>query len=62
VHPFDKYFAVVQGTYTLIIGGQRIAIGPGDEYHIPQNTPHAGEFAAGTRTIHCFGGFRAERA
>ena len=62
VHEFDEYFTVVQGTYTLIIGGKRIDIGRGDEYFIPKNVPHAGEFKAGTRTIHCFGGKRAERA
>jgi len=62
VHEFDEYFTVVQGTYTLIIDGQRIEICRGDEYLIPQNVPHAGEFMAGTRTIHCFGGRRAERA
>ena len=33
-----------------------------DEYFIPQKIPHAGEFKAGTRTIHYFGGKRAERA
>jgi quercetin dioxygenase-like cupin family protein len=62
VHAFDEYFTVVQGSYTMIINGQRIAISPGDEYYIPQNTPHAGEFSAGTPTIHCFGGPRADRA
>jgi quercetin dioxygenase-like cupin family protein len=61
VHEFDEYFTVVQGTYTLIIEGQRIDICRGDEYFIPKNVPHAGEFKAGTRTIHCFGGKRAER-
>lgn len=61
-HDFDEYFTVVQGTYTLIINGQRIDIGRGDEYFIPKNVPHAGEFVAGTRTIHCFGGKRTERA
>ena len=34
----------------------------GDEYYIPKNIPHAGKFIAGTRTIHYFGGKRAERA
>jgi mannose-6-phosphate isomerase-like protein (cupin superfamily) len=62
VHEFDEYFAVVQGTYTLIINGKRIDICAGDEYFIPKNVPHSGEFKAGTRTIHCFGGKRADRA
>ncbi|MBU0485068.1 MAG: cupin domain-containing protein [Proteobacteria bacterium] len=62
VHVFDEYFTVVQGRYTLIIEGIRIDICRGDEYFIPKNVSHAGEFTAGTRTIHCFGGKRAERA
>ena len=62
VHEFDEYFIVVQGRYTLIIEGSRIDICKGDEYFIPKNVPHAGEFEAGTRTIHCFGGKRAESA
>jgi quercetin dioxygenase-like cupin family protein len=61
VHPFDEYFTVVQGRYTLILGGRRIDVCKGDEYFIPKNVPHAGKFVKGTRTIHCFGGKRAER-
>ena len=62
VHDYDEYFTVVQGKYTLIFDGQRIDLCKGEEYFIPKNIPHAGEFIAGTRTIHCFGGKRAERA
>ena len=62
VHDFDEYFTVVQGKYTVIIDDERIDVCKGDEYFIPKNLPHAGEFVAGTRTIHCFGGRRAERA
>lgn len=61
-HDFDEYFVVVQGTYTLIIGNKKITMNKGDEYYIPKGTPHSGEFTAGTRTIHCFGGKRAGRA
>ncbi len=62
VHAYDEYFTVVQGTYTLMMNGQRTHVKKGDEYYIPKNVPHAGEFTAGTRTIHCFGGKRANRA
>ncbi len=62
VHDFDEYFIVVQGMFTLIIGGRRIDLCKGDEYFIAKNVPHAGEFKAGTRTIHCFGDKRADRA
>jgi quercetin dioxygenase-like cupin family protein len=62
VHDYDEYFTVVQGKYTLIVNHQRIEVRKGDEYFIPKNVPHAGEFVAGIRTIHCFGGKRAERA
>ena len=53
VHEFDEYFTVVQGKYTVIINDERIDVCKGDEYFIPKNLPHAGEFVAGTRTIHC---------
>jgi len=62
VHPYDEYFLVAQGEYMLIIAGKRIRLTAGQEYHIPAGVPHAGESPAGTRTIHAFGGRRAERA
>ncbi len=60
-HDFDEYMIVVQGRYTLLVGGQRIPVNAGEEYFIPRGLPHAGEVQAGTRTIHAFGGRRAER-
>ena len=60
-HDFDEYFIVIEGRYTLIIDTEKIDVFPGREYHIPRGVPHAGEFIAGTRTIHAFGGRRAER-
>jgi quercetin dioxygenase-like cupin family protein len=62
VHDFDEYMAVLEGCYTLIIGGERIPIKAGEEYVIPRGVPHEGEVLAGTRTIHAFGGHRANRA
>jgi quercetin dioxygenase-like cupin family protein len=61
VHDFDEYMLVVQGRYTLIIGGRHIPINAGEEYFIPRGVSHGGEVIAGTRTIHAFGGRRAER-
>ena len=61
-HDYDEYFIVVQGQYTLIIKGRKIPLSAGHEYYIPKRLPHAGEFIAGTRTIHAFGGRRAERS
>jgi mannose-6-phosphate isomerase-like protein (cupin superfamily) len=60
-HDFDEYFVVLSGRYTLIIDDEKIPVLPGEEYHIPSGVPHAGEFVAGTRTIHAFGGMRATR-
>jgi len=60
-HEFDEYMLVVEGCYTLIIGGERIPLGAGAEYFIPRGTPHSGEVEAGTRTVHCFGGRRVQR-
>jgi mannose-6-phosphate isomerase-like protein (cupin superfamily) len=52
VHDYDEYFLVVQGKYTLIIGDKKIPVGVGQEYFIPKGLAHAGEYSAGTRTIH----------
>lgn len=60
-HDYDEYMVVVQGCYTLIIGNQRISLTPGNEYVIPRGVVHGGEVVAGTRTIHAFGGHRADR-
>jgi mannose-6-phosphate isomerase-like protein (cupin superfamily) len=61
VHDYDEYMLVVEGCYTLFIGGQRVPVSAGQEYTIPRGVSHAGEVVAGTRTIHAFGGHRAER-
>ena len=58
---YDEYMLVVQGCYTLIMDGHRIPLSAGVEYLIPRGTLHSGEVVAGTRTIHCFGGHRADR-
>lgn len=62
VHEFDEYMLVVEGCYTLIIRGEKIAVRAGEERFIPRGVPHSGEVVAGTRTIHAFGGRRAQRA
>jgi quercetin dioxygenase-like cupin family protein len=62
VHEYDEYMIVVQGCYTLIVEGERIPLTAGAERFIPRGTPHGGEVVAGTRTIHAFGGRRANRA
>src|SRR5207253_1907865 len=61
-HDYDEYMIVVQGCYTLIIEARRIPLNAGDEYFIAKGTLHSGEVVAGTRTIHAFGGHRADRA
>ena len=61
VHEFDEYMVVVQGCYTLIVGGERFPVKAGEEYFIPRGVLHGGEVEAGTRTIHAFGGHRASR-
>jgi hypothetical protein len=45
----------------LIIAGERIPLTAGKEYFIPRGVSHGGEVLAGTRTIHAFGGHRADR-
>ncbi|HZW95983.1 MAG TPA: cupin domain-containing protein [Candidatus Eremiobacteraceae bacterium] len=61
VHEFDEYMVVVQGCYILTIDSRRIPIQAGGEYFIPKGLWHCGEATAGTRTIHAFGGRRADR-
>lgn len=61
IHDFDEYMIVVEGCYTLIIDGQRICLRAGQEYFIARGVHHGGEVVAGTRTIHAFGGCRAQR-
>ena len=60
-HEYDEYMIVVEGCYTLIIGGERIPVRAGEEYVIPRGVVHGGEVLGGTRTIHAFGGHRADR-
>ena len=61
VHDYDEYMFVVEGCYTLIIRGERIPMKEGQECLIPRGVVHSGEVLAGTRTIHAFGGHRADR-
>lgn len=61
-HDFDEWLVVVQGEYALEMEGKRVVMRPGDEVLIPRGTPHAGRCSGGvTRTIHAFGGHRADR-
>ena len=60
-HEYDEYMVVVQGQYTVIIGEKRFPLGVGKEFFIRKGTPHSGESLPGNRTIHAFGGKRAER-
>ncbi|MBU2548780.1 MAG: cupin [Proteobacteria bacterium] len=58
VHDFDEYMVVIQGRYKVVLPDGGRTLGPGEELHIVKGLPHGGEFTAGTRTIHCFGGRR----
>jgi len=49
---------VVQGCYTLIVDDKTIPAAAGGEYIIPKGQWYSGEPAAGTRTMHAFGGPR----
>jgi len=60
-HDFDEYLVCVYGQYNVHINGNTVILKPGDELLIPAGVPHRGNCIAGTRTIHAFGGKRAER-
>ncbi len=62
MHDYDEYMIVVEGCYTVIVDGARIPLEAGQEYLFPRGVMHGGEVRAGTRTIHAFGGHRADRA
>lgn len=61
VHPFDEWIVVVEGEFTLTTGEGTRILRKGDEACIPAGTVQSGSCKAGTRTIHAFGGRRAER-
>lgn len=60
-HDFDEYVYVLAGQCVAIVEGQRIELQRGDELVIPRGARQAMEVVAGTRTLHVFGGRRAER-
>jgi len=62
VHEFDEYFVVVAGCYTINIDGEEFRVGTGQECVIRRGTLISGSVVAGTRTIHMYGGHRADRA
>ena len=61
-HDYDEYMTVVQGLLHVDRWSRRIPLEAGGEYGIPHGVSYSGEVAAGTRTIHAFGGRRAVRA
>jgi quercetin dioxygenase-like cupin family protein len=61
-HDFDEYILVIEGRCTLILGETRTELRAGQELVIPRGTRQSMEVAAGTRTMHVFGGKRGSRA
>lgn len=60
-HDFDEYVLVIEGRGAIVVGDVRTELRAGDEMVIPKGTVQRMEVAAGTRTLHVFGGRRAER-
>ena len=60
-HDYEEYLVCVHGQYKVIMNKEIVTLNPGDELYIPKGVLHGGESIAGTRTIHVFGGKRAER-
>lgn len=61
-HDFDEYILVVEGRCTVIAAGVTRELAAGDELLVPRGTRQSMRVSAGTRTMHVFGGRRAERA
>ncbi len=60
-HEFDEYVFVIQGKCIVVMGENRVELAAGDELLVPRGTPQSMMVSAGTRTVHVFGGKRAER-
>jgi quercetin dioxygenase-like cupin family protein len=61
-HDFDEYLLVIEGRCAILLEGTRIELRAGQEFVIRKGTRQRMEVAAGTRTLHLFGGRRALRA
>ncbi len=46
---------VLEGTIELVIGGRKHLFSKGDQYYIPEGTPHSGKIHAGYADITFFG-------
>jgi len=57
-HDFPEYLCVVAGEYVLVLEEGERTLGPGDEVEIRAGARQSARIAAGTRTIHAFGGRR----
>jgi quercetin dioxygenase-like cupin family protein len=60
-HDFDEYVLVIEGRCVIVLGSERFELKAGQEFVIPKGTRESMEVAAGTRTMHVFGGRRARR-
>jgi len=60
-HDFDEYVYVLEGRCIAELEGRRIVLLAGHELHIPSGTRQSMRVVAGTRTMHVFGGQRAQR-
>jgi quercetin dioxygenase-like cupin family protein len=60
-HDFDEYVLVIEGRCVAILDGRRIELVAGQGLHIPKGTRQSMEVVGGTRTMHVFGGRRANR-
>lgn len=57
-HPFDEWTLIIEGEYTMCTAAGERVLHPGDEVMVPAGTEQWGRCAAGTRTVHAFGGRR----
>ena len=60
-HDFDEYLLIIEGRGAIVVDGRRTELTAGEEFVVPKGTVHSMEAVAGTRTMHGFGGPRAQR-
>jgi quercetin dioxygenase-like cupin family protein len=50
-HDREAYLLVIEGSYTLALGGAKLTLEAGGEFHFPKGLPIAGSVTRGTRGV-----------
>jgi quercetin dioxygenase-like cupin family protein len=53
-HIHEQVINVFEGELQMVIGGEKMILGPGDTYSIPSNVPHSGVALTDCRVLDVF--------